>query len=176
MGLPRARIPEWVAISFSGVSSWSRDWICVSCIAGGTWKTRIGEFKPKSPLLPPTALHPSFPQGQGGRELPKQSLKPVTPSFPRPKLRTSQVAQRVENLPAVQETRVWSLGWEDPLEKAMATQPSILAWEIPWTEEPGGLQSLKLRQSLMMGLGGRVDSQEWEGPDGAEEGSVYPLL
>ena len=48
----------------------------------------------------------------------------------------------VKNLPAVQETWVQSLGWEDPLEKEMATHSSILAWEIPWTEEPGGLQSM----------------------------------
>ena len=46
----------------------------------------------------------------------------------------------VTYLPAVQETRVQSLGQEDPLEKEMATHSSILAWEIPWTEEPGGLQ------------------------------------
>ena len=44
--------------------------------------------------------------------------------------------------PAVREIRVQSLGWEDPLEKGMATHSSILAWEIPWTEKPGGLQSL----------------------------------
>ena len=50
------------------------------------------------------------------------------------------VAQRVENLPAVQETQVWSLGQEDPLEKEMATHSSILAWRISWTEEPGRLQ------------------------------------
>ena len=56
------------------------------------------------------------------------------------------VAQTVKNLPAVQETRVWSLGWEDPLEKAMATHSSILAWRISWTEEPGGLQSLELQK------------------------------
>ena len=43
----------------------------------------------------------------------------------------------VKNLPAVQEIQVWSLGWEDPLEKGTATHPSILAWRIPWTEEPG---------------------------------------
>ena len=54
----------------------------------------------------------------------------------------SLVAQRVKNLPAVQETRVLSLGWEDPLEKEMATHSSILAWKISWTEEPGGLQSM----------------------------------
>ena len=47
----------------------------------------------------------------------------------------------VKNLPAMQETRVWSLCWEDPLEKAMATHSSILAQKIPWMEEPGGLQS-----------------------------------
>ena len=48
----------------------------------------------------------------------------------------------VKNLPVMQETTVRSLGWEDPLEKEMATHSSILAWEIPWTEEPGGLQSM----------------------------------
>ena len=45
----------------------------------------------------------------------------------------------LKNLPAIQETRVQFLAGEDPLEKGMATHPSILAWEIPWTEEPGGL-------------------------------------
>ena len=62
---------------------------------------------------------------------------------PSPKLRPSPVAQQVKNLPATQETQemlVWSLGPEDPLEKDMATHLSILAWEIPWTEEPGDLQ------------------------------------
>ena len=53
----------------------------------------------------------------------------------------SLVAQLVKNPPAMQETWVRSLGWEDPLEKEMATHSSILAWRIPWTEEPGGLQS-----------------------------------
>ena len=48
------------------------------------------------------------------------------------------MALTVKNLPATQETRVQSLGQEDPLEKAMATHSSILAWRIPWTEEPGG--------------------------------------
>ena len=51
-------------------------------------------------------------------------------------------SDQVKNLPALQETRVRSLGREDPLEKEMATHSSILAWEIPWTEEPGGLQSM----------------------------------
>ena len=56
-------------------------------------------------------------------------------------LRTSLVPETVKHLPAMQETQVRSLGWEDPLEKEMATHPSILAWKIPWTEEPGRLQS-----------------------------------
>ena len=51
------------------------------------------------------------------------------------------MAQTVKNLPAMQETRVRALGWEDPLEKGMATYSSILAWRTPWTEEPGGLYS-----------------------------------
>ena len=53
------------------------------------------------------------------------------------------VAQTVKNLPAMQETQVRSLGWEDPLEKGMATHSSILAWGAPWTEEPGELQSME---------------------------------
>ena len=50
--------------------------------------------------------------------------------------------QRVRNPPAIQETWVRSRGWEDSLEKEMATHSSIFAWEVPWTEEPGGLQSM----------------------------------
>ena len=61
--------------------------------------------------------------------------------------RASLVAQLVKNLPAVQETRVWFQGLEDPLEKEMATHSSILAWRIPWIEEPGGLQSMGLQES-----------------------------
>ena len=57
-------------------------------------------------------------------------------------LRVSLVAQIVKNLPAMQKTRVQSFGWEDSLEKGTATHSSILAWRIPWTEEPGGLQSM----------------------------------
>ena len=53
-------------------------------------------------------------------------------------------AQMVKNLPEMQETQVQSLGWEDPLEKGMATHSSILAWRIPRTEEPGELQSMRL--------------------------------
>ena len=52
------------------------------------------------------------------------------------------MAPMVKNLPAMQETQVQSLHWEDPLKKGMAIHSSILSWKIPWTEEPGGLQSL----------------------------------
>ena len=54
-----------------------------------------------------------------------------------------QVVLVVKNLPAMQETWVRSLGWEDPLEKGMATHSSVLSWRISWTEEPGGLQSME---------------------------------
>ena len=60
----------------------------------------------------------------------------------RTSLRVSLVAQLVKNPPAMQETSVESLGQEDRLEKGKATHSSILAWRIPWTEEPGGLQSM----------------------------------
>ena len=56
--------------------------------------------------------------------------------------RASLVAQRVKNLPALWRNQIRSLGWEEPLEKELATHSSILAWEIPWTEEPGELQSI----------------------------------
>ena len=52
------------------------------------------------------------------------------------------MAQAVKNLPAMQETQVQSLGWKDLLEKGMATHSNILAWKTPWTEEPGGVQSM----------------------------------
>ena len=52
------------------------------------------------------------------------------------------MAQNVKNLPVMQETCARSLGWEDPLEKGMAIHSNILAWRIPWTEEPGKLQSM----------------------------------
>ena len=60
--------------------------------------------------------------------------------------RASLVARMVKNLPSIQETRVRSLGWEDPLEKNVATYFSLLAWRIPWTEEPGGLLSMEAQR------------------------------
>ena len=58
----------------------------------------------------------------------------------------SLVVQMVKHLPTIQETRVQSLGWEDPLTEGMATHSSTLVWKIPWTEEPGRLQSMGLQR------------------------------
>ena len=57
------------------------------------------------------------------------------------------MAQMVKNLPAMQETQVQSLDGEEPLEKGMASHSSILAWKVPWTEEPSGLQSMELQSA-----------------------------
>ena len=61
--------------------------------------------------------------------------------------KTSLIAHSVKNLPAMQKTQVRFLGQEDPLEEGMATHSSILAWRIPWTEEPGRLQSMGSQES-----------------------------
>ena len=63
----------------------------------------------------------------------------ITITGKKKKVKTSQM---VKNLPAMWETWVQSLGWDDPLEKGMATHSSIPSWRIPWTDEPGGLQSM----------------------------------
>ena len=63
-------------------------------------------------------------------------------------IRASLVAQTVKNLPVMWETRVQSMGWEDTLEKGMATHSSILAWRIPWTKKPGGIQSMGLQRII----------------------------
>ena len=62
----------------------------------------------------------------------------------------SLVAQMVKNLPAMQELQFRCLGQEDPLEEGMATHSSVLAWRIPWTEEPGGLQSMELHSRTLL--------------------------
>ena len=64
-------------------------------------------------------------------------------------IRTSLIPQLLKSLPAMQETQIRFLGWEDPLEKEMATHSSTLAWRIPWTEEPGMLQSMGSQESDM---------------------------
>ena len=60
------------------------------------------------------------------------------------------MAQPVTNLPAMQKIQVQPLDWDDPLEKGVATHSSIFVWEITWTEEPGGLESMGLQKSLNM--------------------------
>ena len=82
--------------------------------------------------------------------------------------RSSLVTQKVKNLSAKQETWTWFLGWEDPLEKGMVTHSRIPAWRIPWTEEPGGLQSMGLQRiehdSVTNTSAGEVEGVEkWEG-------------
>ena len=74
------------------------------------------------------------------------------------------VAQVIKNLPAIQETWASSLGWEDPLEKGKATHSSILAWRIPWTEEPAGLQSTGSQRVRHVGYSprGRKESDTTE--------------
>jgi len=70
---------------------------------------------------------------------------PSPGDFPNPGIEprlTSLVIQTVKHLSTMQETRVQALGWEDPLEKEMAIHSSTIAWKIPWTEEPGRLQSM----------------------------------
>ena len=75
----------------------------------------------------------------GRQEISVKELWEVLPS-----VKASPMAQMVKNLAVMQEIQIPSLGWEDPLEKEMAAHSSILAWRIPWTEEPGGLQSMGL--------------------------------
>ena len=84
--------------------------------------------------VPNVGFEPFTPQGESlGSEFPPVHGSPHWASL---------MAQRLKRLPAMRETWVWSLDREDPLEKEMATHSSILAWRIPWIEEPGGLQSM----------------------------------
>ena len=69
-----------------------------------------------------------------------------------PTLRAPLVAQMVKRLSAMQETRIRSLGWEDPLEEEMAAHYSILVWTIPWTEEPGKLQFMRLQSQTQLSM------------------------
>ena len=85
------------------------------------------------------------PGGEGFAEIKGQSQETESCKGSR-KEQASLVTQTVKNLPAVWETWVQSLSWEDPLEEGMATHSSILAWRIPWIEEPGRLQSMGLQR------------------------------
>ena len=83
---------------------------------------------------------------------PQRYIEVLTPQYKNGNLldKASLVAQTVKNLPAMRETQVRSLGWEDPLEKGMATHSSTLAWRILWTEETGGLQSIVLQSQTRL--------------------------
>ena len=94
-------------------------------------RCNIGQETP-SRLFPPASPRARRPQASDGTSLKVQGLP--------------RVAQKVKNLPAMQETWVRSLAWENPLEEEMATHCSILAWRIPQTEKPGGLQSMGLQR------------------------------
>ena len=140
-GILRATILEWVAFPFSRGSSQPRYRTQVSCITGGffsSWAIReiilgcVIKVKSERCFL-------------------CRYLAEVERNFFGYRLNLAQpqglsVAQTVKNPPAMQETWVWPLGGLDPLGKGMTTHPSILAWRIPWTEEPGGLQSVGSRR------------------------------
>ena len=139
-GIYQARILEWAVISFSGGSYWTRVWThdsyrLVLCTNNFSWNYENGLcFKSEFWFL---CLWAEAAIESSGALEPDWGFGVHHPSYG-----ASLIAQSVKNLPAVQETWVRSLGWEDPLEKEMATHSSILAWKIPWTEEPGGLQSM----------------------------------
>ena len=90
---------------------------------------------------------PGLSHSSSGPRVVLRGTHTVDPAFcALPRSDTSLVAQMVKHLPATQETQVKSLGWEDPLEKGITTHSSLLAWRIPWTEEPGQLQSMGLQR------------------------------
>ena len=137
--------PSQRALIIDGAGSWP------GCLLGrarppfGKWRP-VAECMPHSPA--PGATHPRLKSGpyrpgrgasRGGQRWSGSLVSPLGP-LGRPE--AFLVAQRVKNLPAMQETWVRSLGREDPLEKRMAAHSSILAWSIPWTEEPGGPQPM----------------------------------
>ena len=133
-GIFQARVLDWVAISFSRGSSRPRDRTWVSRIVGRrftVWATR---------------------EALKSNHLAMFANVPLKSIFPHDALcfRDFPVAQMVKNLPVMQETRVWSLGGEVPLEKGMAIHSSILVWRIPWTEKPGGLQSMGLQSQTQL--------------------------
>ena len=108
-----------LAYPFSSRSSWPRNWTGVSWVAGGFFTKLNCKGSPK-----------------------EQGTLNFFDSF----YMASLLAQMVKCLPAMQETRVWFLGREDPLEKEMATHSITLAWKFPWMEEPDRLQSMGLQR------------------------------
>ena len=129
----QARILEQVAISFSRGSSWTRDRAhssCVSCI-GRKVLYQLDHWGNPTVDIQNYIRFSCI-------------IFNYISSIILVSVGASLVAQMVKCLPAIWETQVQILGWEDPLEKEMATHSSTLAWKIPWTEEPCGLQSKEL--------------------------------
>ena len=126
----------WVAISYSRGSSWLRDWRYTSCIS----------YTGRQTLYHCTTLYFSLKEARQNYQWPQNSMCSI-------KLKQVLIQRDflggtvVRNPPTKQETWVWSLGQEDSLEKAMAPHSRTLAWKIPWTEEPGGLQSTGSQES-----------------------------
>ena len=124
-GILQARTLEWVASSFS--NAWK-------------WKVKVKSLSRVRLVATPWIAAYQAPLSMGfSRQKYWSGLPAIYLGVSK---RASLVAQMVKNPPTMQETWVRSLGWEDPLEEGMATDSRILVWRIPWTEEPGGLQSM----------------------------------
>ena len=173
----QARILEWVAMASPRRSSRPRAWICTSCVScTGRWvfttiitweesnnrgqsqaemKECWESLRRTRPQRPPSGIFLSDVGQQfslllkltwvGLYCLPLKEPQPILMYLPFELLSSS-----IRNLPAIQETWVQFLGWEDHLEKEVATHSSILAWKTPWTEEPGRLQSVGSQESDMV--------------------------
>ena len=124
-GILQARTLEWVASSFS--NAWK-------------WKVKVKSLSRVRLVATPWIAAYQAPLSMGFSRQEYWSGLPAI--YLGVSKRASLVAQMVKNPPTMQETWVRSLGWEDPLEEGMATDSRILVWRIPWTEEPGGLQSM----------------------------------
>ena len=153
-GIPQERILEWIAISFSRGSSWPRDGIHVSSVQfsrsvvsnslrphglyslwNSLWQnTGVGGLSLLQGIFPTQGLNRGI---LHCRRILYHWATRENNRYISQKLQLWHIkdsAQMIKNLPEMQETQVQSLGWEDPLEKGMATHSSILAWRIPWTE------------------------------------------
>ena len=139
-GILQARILERVAILFSRRSSQPRDQTQVSCVSCIGRRVLYKQHHLGSPNPDPTTWQ------MGTLTKWMISFSPVSSSWKGWEFHlvwASLVVQRVKNLPAMQQTWVWSMYQEDPLEEGMAIHSGILAWRIPWTEELGELQSIE---------------------------------
>ena len=133
--------------------------VCLNCVPEEKKKKHKSLFNPFSLIFSPllTGFHSLHPRSYhcsschnssyySGSVLLLPPFQPVTYTVQTNDMtQVSLVAQIVKNLPTV-ETQIWSLGWEAPLEKGMATHSSILTWRNPWTEEPSGLQFMGLQR------------------------------